>query len=148
MATHYASGLWVGATSDGEPLLWCMTLLASNAFPSAFGGTPTGRLLVGSFEVTTLTLTLRENAYDESHADAIVYRARQQPQSDDGIICFAGTMGHRTFHVLLDTSSEARAGCWMGEAIPSPELAPFCIPTNPIPFSMSFDEGGRAFGGG
>ena len=103
-ATHYASGLWVGATSDGEPLLWCLTLIASNSFPSAFGGTPTGRLLVGSFEVTTLTLTLRENAYDESHTDATVYRARQQPQSDDGVIFFAGDIvsggkGDRTFYV-------------------------------------------------
>lgn len=156
--------LFVGQRlQDGNavaPLHWVVTLASQAVEPSAFGAAllpelPHGggvTVLRGSWDRGRRRLQLTEG---RPGGAPVAYEGKLVPGSGAQPVTILGTWrdgsDSGSFVVAAEPEDAAAhvSGLWLGHAVPSPDLADFLIPTNPIRWALTLQpSSGRCFGAG
>ncbi|KNC48563.1 fatty-acid-coa ligase FadD [Thecamonas trahens ATCC 50062] len=169
MEDQHIAGRWSGKfSSSANPeyvveLDAAIALLPSGGFPSIFGASADGDLVIGTYAAESRKATFRVSGIAAGSDDGtLVFTGTvfggsgSSSSSDAAVVRMAGTWNQPSsgvsgmFGLMLVEPGASLAGVWKGEAVPAPELAPFCIPTNPITWVLAPipDRGDAVVGAG
>jgi hypothetical protein len=134
-------------------------LTPSTEYPSAFGATHEStpsvtKVLHGTWTPGTSVLRL-VCASIEIQSDVCLYEGTLR-EDDEGNYTLSGNytrdgvVGRFCMRTEPNDARVHLTGIWLGEAVPDTSLEPFCIPTNPIRWTLSIlaQEEGAVFGAG
>lgn len=169
------SGLWLGEAllkensqfSVHHPIKWSLSLESNCPYPSAFGVAVCGstsdtsrplNILRGTWDYGSNSITLTQVLDHDNETKEVTYNGTMELMKNDNEWLLRGQWTKNTQQGIFacrreDDAINLVSGLWVGQAQPDPSLAPFCIPTNPIKWSLSLisnvtDTGPTAFGAG
>jgi len=139
------SGIWVGQRFEGEQsenITWNLTITPNTPFPSVFGAPKNAKsILHGTCNYAFKTIAVSEVFCDRNNPTYEYFGTISGSQNVGLVIqgnwSMKGSERKGQFALLKEPDDEQvhLSGVWVGEAIPSPNLAEFFIPTNPIRIS-------------
>ncbi len=148
ISSVFISNIWTGQswgspTDERLSLTWTLSLTPSAEYPSAFGATREAnpKVLHGTWTPATSVLRL-VCASIEIQDDVCTYEGLLREEEDgcytlSGSFTRAGRLGKFLMRTEPDDAQVHLSGIWVGEAAPDVSLEPFCIPTNPIRWTLS-----------